>query len=62
MTERETLTLESLTLIRAVLALLNQITPGYGVTPEELKGVKNQLLELTTRISNSLEIEENGAS
>ncbi len=58
MTETENLTMESLVYIRAALSLLNQITPGYGVSEKELKAVKGTPLNLITQIDNSLEIEE----
>ena len=55
MTETEYGTVINLARVRAALKIIQDITPGYGVTEEEKKSLANHLYDIEERISETIE-------
>ena len=60
MTENEYLTLENLIRLRDAGSILSQVVSGYGLTEEERVGITSRILAITERISNAIEVREEG--
>jgi hypothetical protein len=58
MTETEYMIVSNLARLRAALKIIQDITPGYGVTEEEKKALANQMYDIEERISETIEIRE----
>lgn len=58
MTETEYLTAATLTKIRAALAILKDILPGYGMTEEERRVAIIQLDAIEDRVREGMELQE----
>ena len=58
MTETEYVTVNNLARVRAALKIIQDITPGYGVTEEEKKSLANKLYDIEERISETIETEQ----
>ena len=61
MTETEYGTVSNLARVRAALKIIQDITPGYGVTEEEKKSLANRLYDIEERISETIETKEDPA-
>ena len=58
MTETEYMIVSNLARLRATLKIIQDITPGYGVTEEEKKALANQMYDIEERISETIETRE----
>jgi hypothetical protein len=58
MTETEYVTVSNLARVRAALKIIQDITPGYGVTEGEKKALANQLYDIEERIADTIKTED----
>ena len=58
MTETEYMIVSNLARVRSALKIIQDITPGYGVTEEEKKALANQMYDIEERISETIETRE----